>query len=954
MKTINQKGSFLSSFGNTLPSILLSQQFWLKTCKLNFDNKTKQQTTMQKMYNNSNAGKLVMAFILSVIFAFSSFQSAQAQSSANYAFTTNTSGSLALDANGNSVDMTTGTTQLVAALQDGTASAVTNIGFSYVFMGKSYTQFSANADGFVALGSTVVSGATMPGSTTTPKIAAMGGDLYVSSTGKVHYKIVGTAPNRCLVVEFLNMAVFYSTTASDGQNTYQVRLYETTGVTEFVYGTMYCGSTTYAPGYVGFSTGSTLNLQKSITTSTNSESNSATFNTNSYTAATNIANLHSTIDGSRRVYKFTPPATSPADPTSLSYTTIAATTTTPNLVDNSINEVGFLVTRATDVAFTQNVITTTVVSTTSAGTGTTYTSPQTGLTPGITYYYKIQALTEAVLSTGVTGSQTTSAAATYYYVGASPGDIATAANWNTNPAGGGTTRATPLTTDILVVDGAGTTAGGSVTLTMAAAASIGALQVTSNTAVTLQSTTTTQRVLTLTGSVGDELSVGSGSSLLLTNATNPSAVIFSTGTGMTGTIAGTLTVHGTSSNSTLANYINTTGGTSTVVTVTGTINNTATTNITTSGNVQGSAATLIFAAGSAYNVSGATTGAPWIPLATWNATSTLTVSGLTTSTTAPTNAAQSFGNFTYNCPAQTGTMSWFGTSTTSAIKGDLYVQATGTGRLRLLTSGTLPITGNVTIAGTASTATCEIASTSGIVTVSGSVNLASNGTLDLTSGTSTATLKALGGFNQTAGTLNQTGTFTPSNIEFNGTSAQNVTIGTMGTGPVNFKINNAAGINLTGTMNINNTAGLTITNGNITGSGTVAYNATASKLTYNSTTGVQTANAIEFPSTGGPVTLVINNTATSPNNTVTFSAARSVGALTLTAGIYVNGSNTITVTGTTTGSITGGSTTAYVKGAIARTLPASLVSGSTYNFPVGKSLYRNLDLLTPIPNPMGP
>ena len=82
-------------------------------------------------------------FVLFLQFLF--VGGAWGQSTANYAFTTNATGSLALDANGNAVDMTTGTTQLVAAAQDATVSSVTSIGFNYYFMSNLYSQFTASA-----------------------------------------------------------------------------------------------------------------------------------------------------------------------------------------------------------------------------------------------------------------------------------------------------------------------------------------------------------------------------------------------------------------------------------------------------------------------------------------------------------------------------------------------------------------------------------------------------------------------------------------------------------------------------------------------------------------------------------------------------------------------------------------------------------------------------------------
>ncbi|MEI6062659.1 MAG: BNR-repeat neuraminidase N-terminal domain-containing protein, partial [Bacteroidota bacterium] len=291
-------------------------------------------------------------------------------------------------------------------------------------------------------------------------------------------------------------------------------------------------------------------------------------------------------------------------------------------------------------------------------------------------------------------------------------------------------------------------------------------------------------------------------------------------------------------------------------------------------------------------------------------------------------------------------MSFFATAT-ATVKGDLTIQATNTGRFKALTSGTLTINGNLIV----NNGTFEVASSSGIINTVG-VTLA-GGTLDLTSLASTATLKVSGTFNQTGGTLTESGTSTTSSLEFNGISLQSVTIGTMGTGPVNFRINNAADISLSGTMLINSTASLTVSNGHITGSGTVTYNATSSKLTYNNGTAGQTANALEFPAASGPVSLTISSTGQVVTIPFSRSLAGTAGVLTLTAGILDNSGYVLTITNSATGGISGGSATAYVKGALVRTLPLSLVSGSTYTFPIGKAGYNPFALVNPTTNSGG-
>ena len=107
-------------------------------------------------------------------------------------------------------DMSSGTTQLVATGQDDTASPVTNIGFDFWFDGVRATQFSVNANGLLRLGATQVSTGFTNGLATTtdaPKIGAYWDDLCTGANGKAHYKIVGSAPNRKLVVEWQNMQI---------------------------------------------------------------------------------------------------------------------------------------------------------------------------------------------------------------------------------------------------------------------------------------------------------------------------------------------------------------------------------------------------------------------------------------------------------------------------------------------------------------------------------------------------------------------------------------------------------------------------------------------------------------------------------------------------------------------------------------------------------------------------
>ncbi len=353
--------------------------------------------------------KLLLLLLLNV----STFYAVLAQSIANYNFSTNATSSLSLDMNSNAIDMSTGTTTAIAASTNSAANSLTNIGFDFWFMGVRHTQFNVTSHGLLGLTTAVNTGNNVSGGTGA-RIGAftngtVGTNMGTHSTGKVHYKLFGSAPNRLLVVEYLNMSI--NSTSTNADATFQTRLYETSGVIEFVYGNM--NITTGGP-FTTVKTGisTTSGIHNTIDYSTHTASTSA--NTNNTLNNGVVTALNSAADGSRRMYRFTPPAM--ASPLSINFTAITATTTTVGWTDNSIAETNFLVTRALDAGFTTGVVTAIVASTTTAGTGTTYSSIQNSLFPGTTYYYKVEAYSE-IVSQPLSGSQATNAAGVKTAVG---------------------------------------------------------------------------------------------------------------------------------------------------------------------------------------------------------------------------------------------------------------------------------------------------------------------------------------------------------------------------------------------------------------------------------------------------------------------------------------------------------------------------------------------------------
>jgi hypothetical protein len=98
-------------------------------------------------------------------------------------------------------DMSTGTTQIVGPNQDDTPSAVTPIGFDFWYVGTHVSQFSCNPNGICRLGPTAIN-TTFANNTefasalNNPKIAVYFDDVWGGTNGKVHYKVVGAAPDR--------------------------------------------------------------------------------------------------------------------------------------------------------------------------------------------------------------------------------------------------------------------------------------------------------------------------------------------------------------------------------------------------------------------------------------------------------------------------------------------------------------------------------------------------------------------------------------------------------------------------------------------------------------------------------------------------------------------------------------------------------------------------------------
>ena len=344
-----------------------------------------------------------------------------------------------------------------------------------------------------------------------------------------------------------------------------------------------------------------------------------------------------------------------------------------------------------------------------------------------------------------------------------------------------------------------------------------------------------------------------------------------------------------------------------------------------SGTVAGVASRLFFNGGSAY-IHARNGGA--MPLATWNSTSTASVTGMINSAVGSLN--QAFGNFTWDCPLQAINFSFGALLVT--INGDFTVANTGTGSIRMKNFE----------AGTTTT------------TVAGDY-IQTGGTLFIVGSSETENLNVHGDFNMSGGTLTRGGVPGPTsaaNVNFSGTTVQAFTKsgGTI-SNAVNFTINNNAKVDF-GTSVLNGSTGtftlaiggkiITANSDGLGAAGSVQitriYNSLADYEFQGPATGVfttTTANTVRD--------LIINNSVNGgdvsldqPLN-VTRTLILTEGMLTTTANLLTLGSAATTTPATPTSFVNG---------------PLSKTGTTAFTFPVGKAGegFRTIGIGTPSGN----
>jgi hypothetical protein len=150
-----------------------------------------------------------------------------------------------------------GSTIITTANTDDANSAPQSIGFDFAYNGATFSQFVLNTNGIMRLGGAAPSVANLfgvyengqaagidPITSTSPAdvnlLAPFNFDLQDGSVGPAEYRVAttGTAPNRVCTIQWKNVrdkAGTVNATQFDNFE-FQVKLYETTGLIEFVYG----------------------------------------------------------------------------------------------------------------------------------------------------------------------------------------------------------------------------------------------------------------------------------------------------------------------------------------------------------------------------------------------------------------------------------------------------------------------------------------------------------------------------------------------------------------------------------------------------------------------------------------------------------------------------------------------------------------------------------------------
>ncbi|HYV92924.1 MAG TPA: MopE-related protein, partial [Chitinophagales bacterium] len=188
-----------------------------------------------------------------------------------------------------------GGTNVSAIQADDVASGLLAIGFTFYFEGVPYTQLYASSNGILSFGAANSSLTNNLSTGTGRPIIAPLWDDQQGANGTASYLTTGSSGNRIFTFEWLNWRWYY--TVATPTISYQVKLYEATGIIEFIY-----RQESTALG--GVSESASIGLGGSASGNFLSLNNAGASPTASSTTETTTIN---TKPANGQVYRFTPP-----------------------------------------------------------------------------------------------------------------------------------------------------------------------------------------------------------------------------------------------------------------------------------------------------------------------------------------------------------------------------------------------------------------------------------------------------------------------------------------------------------------------------------------------------------------------------------------------------------------------------------------------------------------------
>ncbi|HXC04158.1 MAG TPA: G8 domain-containing protein, partial [Bacteroidia bacterium] len=311
---------------------------------------------------------------------------------------------------------------------DDNRSIATNIGFDFWYDGIRYTQFSVSTNGFLDLSASAATGTgtgaygnTNSQFTSSPTgtylaLAPLYCNLETQSgtaalASSIKYLVAGSAPNRTLTIEWIAMTASGNTTPNLN---FQTVLHETTGIIDYIYGTMTPGTFTFAYS-CGINSGGLSIFPQPSQLKMQTTANTTTF-------SNTVQNALATLPTTNSKITFTPPAPTNPGASVLTFSVITSTGMTLNWPNWAATNYGYVIYNSTD-NITFNFVAQTAANATSKAIA--------ALTPSTTYYWQVYAVREGTLSTALTGSKATVAGANKISV--LTGNWNTAATWS--PAG---------------------------------------------------------------------------------------------------------------------------------------------------------------------------------------------------------------------------------------------------------------------------------------------------------------------------------------------------------------------------------------------------------------------------------------------------------------------------------------------------------------------------------------